>query len=88
MPGFFLGRNIRKVGIKLSHGKLSGIPGLMKDIQSKKAKLGNTVIDCSVRKAFLSLKPPDKLAQIWPGNLLRSLVKNLGEIKKIRFDIG
>ena len=31
-PGFFLGRHIREISVKLPHGELGGIPGFMKDI--------------------------------------------------------
>ena len=31
-PGFFLGRHIREINVKLPHGELGGIPGFMKDI--------------------------------------------------------
>ena len=48
-PGFFLRRDIREVSVKLSHGELSWIPGLMENIHGEEADLRDSTVDGTVR---------------------------------------
>ena len=88
IPDFLLGRDIRKIGIKPAHGKLSRIPWFMQNIHGKKTKLRDTAVNSTVREIFFFLEPADKIAQILPGDIFRDFVEDAGKIIKISFDIS
>ena len=47
----------------------------MKDIEGKKAQLGDNTVDCAIGKIPGILEPPDETAQFLPGNLFRGFVE-------------
>ena len=51
VKGFFLGRDIGKVSIKLPHRDLCRVPGLMKYVEGEETDLRDCTIDGTVRKA-------------------------------------
>jgi hypothetical protein len=59
----------------------------MKDIDRKKADLGNDMIDRTVGKAFLRLNPKDKIPDFLPCNIRWIFAKNLLNIIQVDFDI-
>ena len=48
-PDFFLGRDVREVSVKLPHGELGWIPGLMENIHREEADLRDSTVDGAVR---------------------------------------
>ena len=85
---FFPGRDKGKIGIKLPHRKLSGIPGFMENIYGKEAQLGDTGVYGAVRKRTILLKPADKIPEFGPGDILRLFEENVLQVIQIRADIS
>ena len=52
----------------------------MQDIHGKKAQLGDTVVDRTVRKLFFFLKPADKIMQFRPGDILRQFMQDKASV--------
>ena len=85
---FCPGRDKGKIRIKLPERKLVRIPWFMKDIEGKKAQLGDNTVDCAIGKIPGILEPPDETAQFLPGNLFRGFMENAGKIIQIEPYIG
>ena len=85
---FFPGRDKGKIGIKLPHRKLSGIPGFMENIYGKEAQLGETGVYGAVRKRTILLKPADKIPEFGPGDILWLFDENILQVIQIRADIS
>ena len=67
--GLFFCRDKWQIGIKFPHRKLCVIPGLMKNVKSKKTQLGNGNIDRTVRKIPFLLKDLKKPSLIFVRDL-------------------
>jgi len=88
VPGLLFGRDIRQVLVEFTHGKLRIIPRLVKDIEGKKAKLGNGAVNGTVRKISGFLEPPDVAAQFIPGNIFWCFMKDKSQVIQISPDIS
>ena len=64
------------------------IPWFMQNINGKKTELGNGTVYGPVRKITFFLNPFDIIAELQPGNIFRSLVKNVLKIVKISANLG
>jgi len=88
ISGFFLGRDIREISVKLPHGDLSRVPGFMKDIHGEETDLGNGMIDRTVRETTGFFKIIDKNPDIIISNLRRILMEGIRDIIKVNSNIG
>lgn len=88
IPDLILCRHKGKVGIKSAHRKLCGIPRFMQNVNGEETELGNAVVHSAVRKAFLSLEPPDKITQFIPGDIFGHFMQDAGKIIQVSTDVS
>ena len=86
--GLFFCRDKWQIGIKLAHRELCVIPGLMKNIKSEKAQLGNSSIDRTVRKIPFPLKDLKKPSLVFVRDLCRRFVKCIFDIIEISRNVS
>ena len=63
---FFLGRNKRKIFIKLTFRELIVVPRFVQNINGKETKLRDGTVNSSVRKITFFLQPLDIISKILP----------------------
>lgn len=80
------GRDKGQIGAEFAEGDLSGIPGLMKDIEPEKLEMGNDHVHGTVRKLPGSLEPMKEAANHVPGDMGRGNPELL-KVGKIRLEI-
>lgn len=85
---FLPGGNKGQIGVEFSEWELVRIPWLAQDIKGKKAQLGNTVVDGTVRKMSFLLDPADKIPEFSPGNVFRGYAQNIRKISQVNRDIS
>ena len=83
-----LGRDKGEEFIKPAHRELGRVPGLMQDVDGKKAELRNGAVDGAVGKGAGTLKPADVITEFVPGNILRGFMEDGIEVIEIRADVG
>ncbi len=85
---FLLCRYKRKKNIKFPHRELGIVPWFVEDVHGKKPELGNTAVNCAVRKGAVRLEPFDEIPQILPGNVIRLFMQDIIEISQIGTDVS